>query len=226
MIVNAEKVRFHDNDYPSGDGKPVAETDLHRDVLLGTINKLEHHFATNPDVYVSGNLLVYYEKGNKKRRVAPDVFVVRGIAKGSRPNYLVWEEKPLDVVIEVTSKRTKAEDTKKKWTLYQDTLKVKEYFLFDPYGDYLKPSLQGFSRVRGKFKPIEFVNDRLPSAELGLHLQRDGLYLRLWERDGSRQLLTTWEQAAIAESRANAAKAENQRLRRELEQLRGKRNGK
>ncbi len=222
MIAKAEKELFPFNDYPTSDGKPMAETDHHRKLMTALIESLDDHFATDPEVYVSGNLLVFYEKGDKRRHVAPDVFVVRGVRKGLRPNYLMWEEKTPDVVIELTSKTTRAEDTTTKHALYAGTMKVKEYFLFDPYEDYLDPSFQGFRRVRGKFKPIDFVDSRLPSEILELHLERDGIQLRLRNPATGLRLPTPSERAAAEESRADSAEAEIERLQRELAELRRK----
>ncbi len=42
----------------------------------------ERHFRDVPDIYVSGNLMFYYEEGNPAAVVSPDVFVVKGCAKG------------------------------------------------------------------------------------------------------------------------------------------------
>ena len=61
--------------YPESDGKPMAETDVHRDLMVDSIQMLQHHFRDEP-VYVSGNLLIYYEEGNIRKSVSPDVFVV------------------------------------------------------------------------------------------------------------------------------------------------------
>jgi Uma2 family endonuclease len=215
------------NDYPESDGRPMAETDLHRKLMQALIETLEEWFAAEPDVYVTGNLLVFYEKGDKRRHVSPDVFVVRGVRKGLRPNYLMWEERTPDVVIELTSKTTRAEDSNKKWKLYEGKLRVKEYFLFDPTEDYLKPSLQGFRRVRGKFRAIDPVDGRLPSEHLGLHLERAGDQLRLWNPETGNRVPTPAERraedatrAAQETARADQAEAEVERLRRELERLR------
>src|SRR5262245_17691159 len=159
------------NGYPTSDGKPMAETDIHRDLMQELIQTLKAYYAEQDRVYVSGNLLLFYEKGNKRKHVSPDVFVVKGVEKGDRENYLLWEEgHPPQVVIELTSSSTRSEDTKKKYALYQHTLKVREYFLFDPRGDYLKPSLQGHRLRKGEYHPIHTVADRLPSQVLGLHL--------------------------------------------------------
>ena len=51
---------------------------------------------------------------NKRKHVAPDVFVVIGVAKKKREYYLTWEEgKNPTVVIEITSSSTRQEDIKK-----------------------------------------------------------------------------------------------------------------
>ena len=78
--------------YPSSDGKPIAETDKHRKLIVDFIQTLEHHFRETNDVYVSGNLLMYYEDGNPRKSVAPDVFVAFGVGKKPRRTYLTSEE--------------------------------------------------------------------------------------------------------------------------------------
>src|SRR3954453_23240268 len=128
------------NGYPTSDGKPMAETDTHRRLRNALIEILMAFYQAQPRVYVSGNLLLFYEPGNRRRHVSPDVFVVRGVPHYQRPNYLVWEERRApQVVIELTSSTTRKEDLRTKFQIYQDKLKVREYFLFHPLGDYLKP---------------------------------------------------------------------------------------
>ncbi|HMB08627.1 MAG TPA: Uma2 family endonuclease [Isosphaeraceae bacterium] len=227
-------------DYPTSDGKPMAETDVHRQDMIDLIETLQDHFADDPDVYVTGNLLLYYERGNPRRHVSPDVFVVRGVEKGLRDYYLLWEEgKSPDVVIEITSKTTRRKDQKKKLILYRDALKVPEYFQFDPTEDYLKPPMQGHRLVEGQYVSIEPIEGRLPSALLGLHLERDGLELRLYDPSTGHRLLKPRERMIEAEAAAEAARreaeaeaaeqlaeeraqlveAENERLRREMDAL-------
>ena len=99
-----------------------------------------------------------------------------------RENYLVWKEgKAPDFVVELTSKSTKQEDQKKKFEIYRDILRVSEYFLFDPTEDYLDPPIQGFRLASGDYVSIEPIAGRLPSEILGLHLERDGQKLRLFD---------------------------------------------
>jgi Uma2 family endonuclease len=229
-------------EYPTSDGKPMAETDVHRDLMLDLIETLRIHLEGDPDVYVSGNILLFYEEGNKHKHVSPDVLVTRGIPKlPQRLYYLVWEEgKVPDFIIEVTSRTTRGEDQRKKKTLYRDVLKVPEYFLFDPFEEYLQPSMQGYRLVDGEYEPIVPVDGRLPSAMLGLHLERDGTQLRLFDPASGNRLPTprermaaaeekaaaAEEKAGAAEARANAewlarrrAEADAERLRQELEAL-------
>ncbi len=222
------------NDYPTSDGKPMAETDIHRDLMVALIETLKWYFAADPSVYVSGNLLVFYEPGNRRSHISPDVFVVAGVGNHLRENYLLWEEGQggLDLVIELTSKTTKNEDIKEKHNLYVSKLGVKEYFLFDPQEEYLKPSFQGFRKRKDRFVRIKPVDGRLPSKLLGLHLERDGTQLRLRDPETGERLPTLNERAAAEraraeteQARADRAEAEVERLRAELEQLRRTRRG-
>ncbi len=198
--------------YPTSDGKPMAETDDHRELMLDLIETLKAHYAMRQDVYVSGNLLLFYQKGNPRRHVSPDVFVVFGVPKHNRDHYLLWEEgKGPDVVFELTSKSTRREDQVTKLALYRDTLKVKEYYLFDPHGDYLQPRLQGYRLRAGRYTRIRPVDKRLPSQVLGFNLEENGKALRLYDPAEGRWLLTPAE--------------ELERLRGEIDRLRQQRNG-
>lgn len=240
MATSSQHSAVRDIDYPTSDGKPMAETDVHRQIMMDLIATLQAHFAADPMVYVSGNLLLFYEEGNKWRHISPDVFVVRGVANHLRDNYLLWlEGKGPDIVVEITSKTTKSEDQKKKRLLYRDVLRVPEYFQFDPTEDYLRPPFQGNQLVNGDYVTIEPVAGRLPSAVLGLYLERAGADLRLFDPTTGRRLLNPREQAAeavarAAEAQARAAEAvaraigaeaENERLRQELEELRRRLSG-
>jgi len=207
--------RLMRNGYPTSDGKPMAETDTHRDLMSTLIETLKAFYQADPRVYVSGNLLIFYEPRNKRRHISPDVFVVKGVPKQVRPNYLVWEEgKGPDIVIELTSSSTRQEDVKKKFDLYQNTLKVKEYFLFDPLGDYLDLPLRGYRLRAGNYHPIRKVNGRLPSQVLGLHLERDGNQLRLYDPSTQQRLPTPQE----AQQRDKQARQQAEQARQQAEQ--------
>jgi Uma2 family endonuclease len=175
----------------------MAATDWHRDLMIALIQTLEAHFADQPQIYVSGNLLVVYQKGDRRKHVSPDVFVVKGVPKQQRPNYLIWEEgQPPHVVIEWTSRTTREEDLEDKYELYQKKLRVKEYFLFDPLGEYLGQPLQGYRLRGGRYVSIRPLNGRLPSQVLGLHLERHGKELRLYDPEQGAWLPTLEEARA------------------------------
>ena len=205
--------------YPTRDGRPMGETDKHRELMAYLIAALKVHFIGQPDVYISGNNFVFWEEGRSKSRVSPDTYVVFGVEMRLRDSYFAWKEGGHlpDVVFEVTSRATQYEDVETKMTLYEQVLKTPEYFLFDPTGDYLRPRLQGYRLEDGRYVRLELVNDRLHSERLGLELVQEGERLRLFNPTRNEFLLTAQEQA----ERLQDAEAEMARLRAEIEALKG-----
>ncbi|MBW8876251.1 MAG: Uma2 family endonuclease [Acidobacteria bacterium] len=166
-------------EYPTSDGQPMAESPEHLKVMIDCISGLEIRYAGAPDVWVGGNFFFYYEKGNPKARVSPDVMVAKGVARRQRPNFRLWEERPPSLVVEVTSRKTRRKDEEVKKPLYEQ-VGVEEYVLFDPLGEYLRPSLQGFRRSWGGYQPIPLEADgSLLSRTTGLRFKREGQRLRM-----------------------------------------------
>ena len=200
--------------YPETDFKPMAETDLHRDTLASLVQLLKRFYRDTNDIYVSGNLLIYYEEGNPFRSVAPDVFVVKNVSKRNRRIYKLWEEKQApSVVIELSSKSTAREDLQKKWRLYE-RLGVAEYFIFDPEYAYLDLPLIGYRLEDGEYVELELSDNRIFSQELNLELVAAPSGLRLFDRERNDFLPTPDE----AEERLAAADAEIAELRRQLQE--------
>ena len=203
--------------YPESDGMPMAKTDRHRNLMIDVIQTLKHHFWQANDVYVSGNLFIYYEEGNPRKSISPDVFVVFGVEKKLRNTYLTWNEANTpNFVLEVASPNTFREDMGKKKDLYASLLAVKEYYIYDPLGQ-IVPSFIGYRLIDGEYEEIEFVDDRLPSAVLGLELGEHEGVLRLYNPNNSQWLQTPPERAENAEARAENAeiRAENAEARAE-----------
>lgn len=214
-------------DYPTGDGRPVAETPIHYINLSTAVQVLDRYFAHDPMVYTWGNMFVYYEKGNRGKHVSPDVFVAVGVPKNEpRDAYFTWKEgHGLDLVIELTSKSTKDEDLKEKMAIYRDKIEVREYFLFDPKDEYLDPPLQGYRLRNGQYFSIDMIDGRLPSEVLGLHLERDGSWLRFYSPATGAWLPTAAERETVLEaerSRAELARthADAERKRAEADRKR------
>ena len=190
--------------YPESDGKPMAETDKHRDLMVAFIQMLQYHFRNKP-VYVSGNLLMYYEQGNIKKCVAPDVFVVFGVSKKRRRTYLTWEEgNTPDFVLELASPSTFRQDMRRKKKLYASVLSVKEYYIYDPYGE-INPYFIGFRLEDGEYQEIDFVNERLVSEVLDLELGEHNGILRLYDPSTEEWLQPPPERVEDAEERAQTA---------------------
>jgi Uma2 family endonuclease len=182
--------------------------------MVDLIKGLGNFFKDQDDIYVSGNLLMYYKEGDPKKSISPDCFVVKGVPKMRRRTYKVWEEgKAPDVVIEVTSKKTQKNDLQRKMETYQNILKIKEYFLFDPLGEYLEPPLQGYRLTGEKYEPIELVKNRLLSAELGIEFERKQGFVELYLADSGLKILTLEE--AVIDAVEKAVKAEEKALKAE-----------
>ncbi len=205
-------------DYPETDGKPMAETDVHIDALLYLREALKDYFRDAPQVYVAGNMLLYYEEGNPAACVAPDVFVVQGVAKRERRTYKLWEEgQPPAVVFEITSRGSRLEDLGTKRVVYA-MLGVREYFLYDPLGEYLRPPLQGYRLQEGEYQRLLPGGEgELVSQVLGVELRVEAGRLRVIDPATGERLLTPAE----AQAARRAAEAELERLRAELARLRG-----
>ena len=164
-------------DYPESDGQPVAESDFQRIPLWYANDALERHFRDRRDVYVSANMFVYFEKGNPKAVVAPDVFVVLGVPDHKRRSYKVWEEpKGPDFVLEITSHSTRSVDQGPKRRVYAE-LGVWEYWQFDPEGDYLDPPLRGQRRIANRY--VELPVRTSPDGTLSGRSEVLGLDLRV-----------------------------------------------
>ena len=213
--------------YPESDGKPMGETGVHVDVLFAVLDLLRRHFADSPRVAVLSNMFLYYREGDPRKVVCPDVFVTLNVPSNTkRRTFKLWEEgKGPELVIEITSKKTRREDLHKKFDLYRDVLRVQEYFLFDPLEEYLEPSLQGFMLVESRYDPIPWEGSGLLSEVLGLRLERDAMDLRFFNPVTGRRVPTAEDLGTIAEAEAKArlsAEAEVERLRREVQELRGR----
>ncbi|MBC8162607.1 MAG: Uma2 family endonuclease [Roseiflexaceae bacterium] len=206
--------------YPERDGVPVGETDDHRDQLFDLVFSLKN-WLRDQTAYVGGNLMMYYEEGVPSSVISPDVFVIQGVQQQPRRTYKTWEYsgKFADVVIELTSAKTRYEDLGTKRVLYAQ-LGVREYYLFDPLGEYLKPRLRGYQLLDEELEPLP--GPRMHSRILNLELQPDGRALRLIDLASGQRLPIPQELEAArqreAEGRAEA-EAEVLRLRAELDRL-------
>ncbi len=204
--------------YPESDGKPVGETDNHIAALFHLWQALRFHYRNDPNVYVAGNMLFYYEEGNPAEYKVPDVFVVKGVPKHDRRVYQIWKEKRAPcVVFEITSRGTRLEDLGTKRALYE-MLGVQEYYLFDPLDEYLRPRFQGYKLVGGMYQPLKLSGDgSLLSRELNLVLRPEGKLLRVVDPTSGAPLPTLDEAVDQMEDAFATAQAEMRRAQIEAQ---------
>ncbi|WP_413199174.1 Uma2 family endonuclease [Nostoc piscinale] len=203
--------------YPSSDGEPVAESYAHLCVLLATLEILRQYLV-GQQATVLANQFLYYAQGFPKLRVAPDVMVIFNVAPGGRDNYKVWEEGEVpSVIFEMTSAGTKNHDQEFKKTLYEQ-LGVKEYWLFDPRGEWVQGQLRGYRLRQDSY---ELITDNR-SEPLGLRLQVEGELISFYREDTGEKLLNPTEQAQAlreAQQRIDAEALARQQAEQQVEQL-------
>ena len=163
---------LNDVEYPDSDGLPLSETDFQFRALHNARHYLLTHFQGRPNVYVSGNIFVYYVRGNPRLSVSPDILVALGIPRGDRRTYKTWlEGKAPDFVMDVPAPSTSERDLAEKRDVYA-SLGIQEYFMFDPSEGRMYPPLQGYTLKGERY-------ERLPDEE-PLTVRSRLLGLDLW----------------------------------------------
>ncbi len=216
--------------YPAEDGEPMAASDYHLKLLIWTLQALEAHFAQNPDVYISGDIMMYYREGDPRKSISPDVLVCFGINPKMRLTYKTWEEgKAPDFVMEFSSKTTYNKDLGEKMDVYA-SLEIQEYFLYDAEGLYLPSPLMGFTLVDGAYEAIPPDDDGIRSSILGLDFRLRNTEIAIFDPIANDWVQTRAEIAEAraeqetmarvnAEARAENAEAEAALLREEIARL-------
>jgi Uma2 family endonuclease len=152
----------------------------HQQTLLKE-SLLSHWKAPDGAPYlIAVNVGVFY--GINLPPIAPDAFVSFGVTvpenfweKRNR-SYFVWEYgKPPEIVIEVVS-NLKGGELDDKLSKYA-AVGASYYVVYDPAEYYGKPTLRVFALHRGKYVPLEIVNDTMMFEEYGLGIKLwSGLY--------------------------------------------------
>lgn len=157
---------------PYDDGEPM-ESPRHKAQMDLLIEALMPWLSQREDGFVGGNMFVYYSLAQVRNKdfKGPDFFVVLGVPKGERKSWVVWEEgKAPDVVIELLSESTAAADKNEKKLIYQNQMRVPEYFWYDPFNP---EDWAGFAIEQRVYQPlVANEQNQLVSESLGLGLQR------------------------------------------------------
>ncbi|TRV04767.1 MAG: Uma2 family endonuclease [Microcystis wesenbergii Mw_MB_S_20031200_S109] len=177
------------------------ESDLHLQQIIILLSCLELLWQEKNDYYASGNLTIYYNEEQLKKRdfCGPDFFVVLDTEKRPRKSWVVWGEggKYPNVIVEILSDSTANIDRTKKKILYQNTFRTPNYFWFDPN----TLEWQGFRLIAGQYQVIPAnENGYLWSEQLELYLGIFDRKLRYFTVDG--QLVPTPQEAELQQRQA------------------------
>jgi Uma2 family endonuclease len=199
--------------YPDDDGFSMVESDFHYLAIKHLHGALSDWYRQRDDVYVAANMALYYEEGCPAKNRGPDILVGKGVrGKHARRSFRTWEEGVVPaVIVEVTSRSTQREDDLIKPRVYAD-IGVKEYFMFDPEGEYLEPRLRGYQLVDGDYELMAAdESGGIYSPELGLRLVPVDELLRL-VNPGTGDPLRTEEECAeeIEEATRRAEQAQHE----------------
>ena len=207
-------------EYPESDGKPMGETDVHIDWMVRIRDILRYRYR-GQRVYVTSNLLLYYQEGDPTKFVVPDIFVVKDCDPQRRRTFKTWEEgKAPNVAFEVTSRSSRRDDMVFKPQIYA-RIGVHEYFLYDPTAEYLATPLLGFRLTGGEHQPIQ--PDRtgaLKCEQLDIALRLEAGNLVMYDSQSAQRLYTEAEAEYVARQAAESRVAE---LETELQRLREQR---
>lgn len=203
MLKASRRRRNDDDDYPYYEDT-VTESDWHRIAIRYLELSLQRHFEGVPDVYVSSNMFVYYEKGKRDKKVSPDVFICFGVTTQQRKSYKVWENNGVApfAAFEVTSESSRVSDQGSKRARYAQ-MGVQEYYLFDPLGEYLAGKFRAYRREGDELLPV-VSGPRFTSPGLGMAFEVEDKLLRAYDGRTGQPYATTWE---IEQARHDAEQA-------------------
>ncbi|MEH2361346.1 Uma2 family endonuclease [Nostoc sp.] len=195
------------------------------------------------EMFIGTDLNLYYDARNRLWHKRPDWFLVLGVSRAQqqqdmRLSYVVWQEgiAPF-LVVELLSPGTEAEDLgqrfrdankpRTKWLVYEQSLRIPYYIVFDRYQNQLRV----FQLTATRYQAVEVPEQKfwLTELELGLgvwsgsYQQTEGLWLRWYDSTGN-WIATPEERAEQesqrAEQQSQRAEQESQRAERLAERLR------
>jgi Uma2 family endonuclease len=173
-------------DYPDSDGKPMADNTKQYEWIVTIKGNLELQVKDDPAIFVAGNNLIYFRKGDPKKRIAPDVYVAIGRPKGHRGSYKIWLEGGVvpQVVFEVLSPKNSDREMRRKRGVYR-YLGVEEYYVIDP--DSAIPEI--WLLQQGRYRRLKLrAIPAFRSPRLGFRFDIDGPEPVLYRGTGERFL--------------------------------------
>ncbi|BAB73000.1 Uma2 family endonuclease [Anabaena sp. FACHB-709] len=200
--------------YPESDGQPMADNTKQFRWIVTIKENLEILFATQPDVFIAGDLFWYPVAGNPNIKQAPDTLVAFGRPKGDRGSYKQWEEDniPPQVVFEILSPGNKSKEMANKLLFYQ-RYGVEEYYIYDPDDN----ELTGFLRSEDWLQEIPQIHGFI-SPHLKIRFELTPQTLEIYRPDGQK-FLTPVEIEQLRIQEHQLAEQERQAKEVALQQL-------
>jgi Uma2 family endonuclease len=212
------------DELPCEDDIPM-ESERHQLQMELLLEPLQPWLAQRGEGYAGGNMFLYFSLAQTRGEYfrGPDVFVVLGVPHGERKSWVVWEEgKAPDVIVELLSESTRRRDKTLKKQVYQDQLRIPEYYWYDPFNP---DDWAGFRLSGAGYESLTpDGSGRLFSRQLQLSLLRwSGSYRGIsatwlrWATPQGELLLTGDERAEQERQRAEqeCQRAEQERQRAE-----------
>ena len=201
--------------YPTEDGEPMSATEFHGRQISILSNQLNDYFSRGDTLaYVGTDSFVYYQEGDIRKFVAPDVFVVLGVpSEPLRRSFYTWAEGAAPtVVFEFLSDSTAKEDRTEKMRRYFSEIGIHEYFIHQPEGK-RPPEFRGWRRKGAGYEAIppdergalysEALNLLFSTEELPSELR----FMRPYLPDGTPLVTLTESKDETEAARADAAEA-------------------
>ncbi|QLE43208.1 Uma2 family endonuclease [Nostoc sp. C052] len=166
--------------YPESDGQPMADNTKQFRWIVTIKENLEILFASQPDVFIAGDLFWYPVASNPNIKQAPDILVVFGRPKVDRGSYKQFEEDniPPQVVFEILSPGNTTKEMANKLLFYQ-RYGVEEYYIYDPD----RNELTGFLRSEDWLQEINQIHGWI-SPRLGIRFELTPQTLEIYRLDG------------------------------------------
>ena len=178
--VYPETIVEQEIEYPAELEDEMGETAFHFKLIFLLYGFLESFYASQKDVTVAANMMVYYDKGNPRKWLVPDIFVCIGAENRLRRTYKTWEEKIFpQIIFEIASDGTFENDLGGKRLEYARR-GVEEYYLLDPEREYLPSPLMAFRRENGRLVSVNAENNRILSPLLNLEIVDTGKSFRIF----------------------------------------------
>ncbi len=164
--------------YPYEDDEPMAATGFHAEQIVTLADQFFRYFEINEHIFVGIDTFIYYREGDRRKVVAPDIYIVLGASKfPQRRSFYTWSEGAApSVVFEFLSDSTAHQDRDEKVPLYLVDIGVQEYFIH-------QPDMERTAEFRGwRRGPSGDIVEIAPDAEGGLFSETLNLYFR-WKED-------------------------------------------